>query len=184
MIINPNSGPGVDPDGWLPDKHYSREIPRLTERANVTIVGYVRVDYCRRPVNEVLEDIRKYANWSTGLPVGSNDTCDSVTVNSATSNQFSVRGIFFDEVPNIWKSEDAAYLEDAGILVKKIDGILGDRLVSIGLLCSISCCWLYVNCTYRFSTTLAQFPIQNSRCTGGACTKTERAHGVSVLLFR
>lgn len=130
IIINPNSGPGVDPAGWLPDKHYSREIPRLTERANVAVIGYVRVDYCRRPLKEVLQDIRKYANWSIGLPVGQKDFDDSSTLSSTVSDQFAIRGIFFDEVPNIWSSEDAAYLEDAGILVKKTEGILGDRLVS------------------------------------------------------
>lgn len=58
------------------------------------------------------------------------DTDDPATPTIVASNHFAVRGIFFDEVPNIWKSEDAAHLEDAGILVKKIEGILGDRLVS------------------------------------------------------
>jgi hypothetical protein len=137
VIINPNSGPGVDPDGWLPDKHYSREIPRLAQHANVTVIGYVRVDYCRRPMKEVSADIRKYANWSTGLHIGSNDTDDPATPRPTAGNHFAVRGIFFDEVPNIWESEHAAYLEDAGILVKRVEGILGDRLVSVEILCKM-----------------------------------------------
>lgn len=130
VIVNPNSGPGVDPDGWLPDKHYSREIPRLTERANVTIVGYVRVDYCRRAIDEVFQDIRKYANWSGRPPSDSIESQRSDTASASGSPQFAIHGIFFDEVPNVWDVEHAGYLEDIGVLVKEVDGVFGDRLVS------------------------------------------------------
>lgn len=184
IIINPNSGPGVDPAGWLPDKHYSREIPRLTERANVTVVGYVRVDYCRRPLKEVLEDIRKYANWSNGIASHSNDTDDSVALRPVMNNHFAVRGIFFDEVPNIWGSEEAAYLEDAGVLVKKIEGILGDRLVSSKSLCKLSLYRPKADRIYRFSTILEQFLIRNFRSIGVACSRIERVLNVLVLCLR
>lgn len=137
VIVNPNSGPGVDPDGWLPDKHYSREIPRLTERPNVTIVGYVRVDYCRRPLKEVLEDIRKFANWS-GTAFRDSISSQQSNIDSVSGGvQFAIQGIFFDEVPNVWKVEYAGYLEDVGILVKGVDGILGDRLVSFPYLVAV-----------------------------------------------
>lgn len=129
VIVNPNSGPGVDPEGWLPDKHYSREVPRLTAYGNVKIVGYVRVDYCRRSVSEVSEDIKKYANWSGTASRNSVGTRQPESAPTG-STQFAVHGIFFDEVPNVWEVEHAAYLEDIGILVKEVDGIVGDRLVS------------------------------------------------------
>jgi hypothetical protein len=45
IVINPNSGPGEPP---APDANYSRELPLFNAKENVTTVGYVRMQYCRR----------------------------------------------------------------------------------------------------------------------------------------
>lgn len=95
----------------------------------MTIVGYVRVDYCRRPAVEIAEDIKKYANWSGICPGASTGVDTPSSDGPYGSTKFAIHGIFFDEVPNVWEVEHAGYLEDAGILVKETNGILGHRSV-------------------------------------------------------
>ncbi|RMD42867.1 hypothetical protein DV735_g2291, partial [Chaetothyriales sp. CBS 134920] len=97
-------------DSSLPDATYSIEIPKLNALANVTTVGYVRIDYCKRPFETVKEDIEKYANWSTVEGLG-------------------IQGIFFDETPNLYSPDVVKYLADMDEIVKAEQGILGDRLV-------------------------------------------------------
>ncbi len=75
MIINPNSGPGVDTP--RPDDHYCREISKLNTFPNVTLVGYVRIDYCKRDVGKVLKEIDVYGNWA-GLRDDGSEDCDYV----------------------------------------------------------------------------------------------------------
>ncbi|KAL4967042.1 spherulation-specific family 4 protein [Aspergillus stella-maris] len=99
IIINPNSGPG---DTEYPDENYTREILRLNSYANVTTIGYVRIDYCRRPLDEVVGEIER------GL---------------------GMRGIFVDETPNHFDAERGVYLAEVRRVVKGVDGILGERLV-------------------------------------------------------
>jgi len=58
-------------------------------------VGYVRIDYCKKPLSEVYEEIEAYAGWAkdyetSGLGVG---------------------GILLDETPNHYTSERAEYLD-------------------------------------------------------------------------
>merc|ERR1711977_487590 len=53
IIINPNSGPGKT---GLPDEDYSREIARLSKYPNVYMVGYVRVNWCKRDLEKVFMD--------------------------------------------------------------------------------------------------------------------------------
>merc|ERR1711977_673771 len=60
IIINPNSGPGKT---GLPDEDYSREIARLSKYPNVYMVGYVRVNWCKRDLEKVCNDVDKYAAW-------------------------------------------------------------------------------------------------------------------------
>jgi Spherulation-specific family 4 len=107
VVLNPNSGPGVD---WQPDECYAAEILRLNAQANVRAVGYVRIDYCRRPLHQVSEDIAKYAGWSQHAGLG-------------------VQGIFFDETPNLYSPHVAGYLDAVNQTVKKSTGIGGRRLV-------------------------------------------------------
>jgi hypothetical protein len=94
-----------------------RELPKLNSHANVTTVGYVLIDYCRRPLSEVYADIEAYAGWATG--------------NQNTG--IGVEGIFLDETPNHYSKERAEYLQAVGQHIKATGGILGDQLVS-GLL--------------------------------------------------
>ena len=124
IIINPNSGPGVDAAGWLPDKRYMKEIHKLKAYDNVTLIGYVRLDYCRRDIKAVREDLAKYANWSTHSP---NFFEKMIGIGR---KELARGGVFFDEVPNLYTDEIAEYLISLGKMVKTIDGIEGTRLVS------------------------------------------------------
>ncbi|KAF7509257.1 hypothetical protein GJ744_008151 [Endocarpon pusillum] len=110
IILNPHDGPGSSP---LPDEDYGREIRRLTARPNVRTVGYVRINYCKRDVTTVYEEIVKYAGWSK----------DHHTTG------WGVHGIFFDETPNLYSDKAASYLDIASQTVKATPGILGDRMV-------------------------------------------------------
>lgn len=109
--MNPNSGPGASPS---PDANYAREVPKLNAQANVYTVGYVRIDYCKKPLSEVYEEVETYASWAkdyerTGL---------------------GVRGILVDETPNHYSVDAASYLNALHQHIKGTLGILGDRLVS------------------------------------------------------
>jgi hypothetical protein len=114
VIVNPNSGPG---DIFVANRDYSREIPKLNAHANVVTVGYIRIDYCKRPLSKVCIEIDTYAGWATeyektGLGVG---------------------GILLDETPNHYTAERAEYLDAVCQHIKATPGIQGDRLVSLSL---------------------------------------------------
>ncbi|KAK3681894.1 hypothetical protein LTR37_020787 [Vermiconidia calcicola] len=111
IIVNPNSGPGAPP--WWPDPGYVREIPRLNAFDNVCTLGYVRIDYCHRPQDEVLADIRAYGKW---------------TVDEVPHGTF-VRGIFFDESPNNFSLNGVKYLETISDEVRRAEGIDHPRCV-------------------------------------------------------
>lgn len=81
---------------------------------NVRTVGYVKVDYCRRDLAEVYRDIEIFAGWSKDY---------------ATTG-LGIHGIFLDEAPNAHSTHEGPYLENIGLKVKSIEGILGDRIVS------------------------------------------------------
>ncbi|EPE31768.1 cell surface spherulin 4-like protein [Glarea lozoyensis ATCC 20868] len=115
IIVNPNSGPG-GASFSLPDEHYAREIPKLNARPNVCTVGYVRVDYCKRSLGEVFQEVATYAGWSR-----STDRETGVTL--------GLHGIFFDETPNLYSRNVASYLDSVSARVKASEGILGHRLV-------------------------------------------------------
>ena len=111
VIVNPNSGPGGSP---LPGKDYVREVPKLNVSANVYTVGYVRIDYCKRPLSEVYEEIETYAGWAKDYE----------------TSHLGVKGIFLDETPNHHSQERAEYLDAVHKHIKASAGILGDQLVS------------------------------------------------------
>lgn len=110
MVVNPYNGPGLTP---LPDANYLREIPRLNALPNVTTVGYIRVDYAKRPLRDVLDDVTHYASWAR-----------------EGNGELAMHGVFVDETPNAFKKEMKEYLDRLTKHVKSIDGILGDRFVS------------------------------------------------------
>jgi len=122
VIINPNSGPG---DGSRPGHDYEREVPRLTSKPNVTTIGYVRVDYCKKPLHDACEEIDRFAGW--------------VTKHGSDVPGLSVDGIYVDETPNHFSAGRKLYLEALHKHVKGKDGLLGQRLVSLS---GPICCWL------------------------------------------
>ncbi|RAL10681.1 spherulation-specific family 4 protein [Aspergillus homomorphus CBS 101889] len=109
VIINPNSGPGDLPS---PDSNYAREVARLNSYPNVYLIGYIRIDYCRKPLPETLAEIDRYAQWATDERPG-----------------LGLGGIMVDETPNHHSPERAEYLQKLHEYVKSVEGILGDRLV-------------------------------------------------------
>jgi len=110
IILNPHNGPGSSP---LPDANYALEIPRLNSRANVRTVGYVRVNYCKKDLTEVCQEVARYGGWSKDY----------------AGSGLAVQGIFFDETPNQYSADVAAYLDTISRQVKDTFGILGDRMV-------------------------------------------------------
>lgn len=113
VIVNPNSGPGL-PGTPSPDHNYAREVPRLNAAPNVVTVGYVKIDYCHRPLSEVCAEVDTYASWASQDPPG-----------------LGLGGIMVDETPNHYSDERADYLDALGRYVKSSSGILDDRLVSV-----------------------------------------------------
>ena len=76
-------------------------------------IGYVRTDYCRRDVADVIRDVEVYSGWP-----------------GATANEgIHVDGIFFDETPNAWSEMVGEYLDQITEQVKQVEGIQGGRLV-------------------------------------------------------
>jgi hypothetical protein len=113
IVINPNSGPGEPP---APDANYSRELPLFNAKENVTTVGYVRMQYCKRSVEHVFDDVTVYGGWSKD--------------HEATGNGIYVEGIFLDEAPNEWSHDVGKYLNVVSEKIKNTPGILGEKLVS------------------------------------------------------
>lgn len=98
----------------FPDESYSREIPKLNNKPNVTTVGYVRIEYCKRNLTEVFRDVAKYSGWAQ----------------HPTLSSLGLHGIFLDETPNLYSPTKAAYLDTVSQYIKSSAGILGDQLVS------------------------------------------------------
>jgi hypothetical protein len=86
----------------MPDANYSRELPLFNERENVTTVGYVRMQYCKRSVEQVFDDVEVYGG-----------------------------GIFLDEAPNEYSHDVGKYLNLVSEKIKNTPGILGEKLVSL-----------------------------------------------------
>ncbi|KAF4946022.1 hypothetical protein FGADI_11526 [Fusarium gaditjirri] len=76
VIINPNNGPGAGP---LPDANYRNVLRQLGTLGNVHLLGYVYCSYGTRSIDDTQKDIHVYWGWNS---------------------DFSVDGIFFDEVPS------------------------------------------------------------------------------------
>ncbi|KAL4804607.1 cell surface protein [Aspergillus unguis] len=108
VIINPNSGPG---NTSLPDENYTREISRLNNYPNVCMIGYIRIDYCNKPLQECLAEINQYASWTS------------------SNKQLSMHGIFLDETPNHHTPERAEYLDTLTQSIKSHPGIQSKKLV-------------------------------------------------------
>ena len=116
VIVNPNSGPyaaypNSEPGRLsLPGHDYCREIPKLTASGNVSIIGYVRIDYCKKPLSEVFAEIETYAAWSRVPGLG-------------------VSGIFVDETPNHHSAQAEEYLNAIKHATRSLSGFNGASLV-------------------------------------------------------
>lgn len=84
---------------------------------NVTTVGYVRIDYCCKPLHDVCEEIDRFAGW--------------VRLFGRDVVGLSVQGIYLDETPNHFSAGRKLYLEALHKHIKEQDGLLGQRLVSL-----------------------------------------------------
>jgi hypothetical protein len=108
VVVNPNSGPGDLPS---PNKDYAREVPKLNAFPNVYTVGYIRIHYCDKPLEDAYEEIDRYASWSASEGLG-------------------LAGILLDETPNHYSEEREEYLRACTEFIKGHEGILRNRMVS------------------------------------------------------
>jgi hypothetical protein len=108
IVVNPASGPGSGP---LPDREFTREITRLNQYPNVRTIGYVAVDYGKKPPEKALADMDKYASWPTLNP------------------NLAMQGIFLDESPQLADAANTTYMERVRAKVKSLKelsaGLLG-----------------------------------------------------------
>ncbi|KAF2877806.1 Spherulation-specific family 4 [Massariosphaeria phaeospora] len=127
VILNPCSGPCVNS---TPEAPYLIEMPRLREWPNIRTLGYVATNYTNKPIDDLINEIHTYANWSSIL----NDT------------RMAVDGIFFDETPGAYDWQKHAYLTQAHDEVKRSE-MLGQRIVvhNPGVLPDIT--WNYLDIT-------------------------------------
>lgn len=98
----------------MSDTNYIREVARLNSIPNVCTIGYVRIDYCKRDITEVYQDIENWAGWSRDF----------------SNTGLGVHGIFIDESPNVHSEHVARYLDGVGLKTKNSEGLMGNRLVS------------------------------------------------------
>lgn len=92
-------------------------MPKLNAFPNVRTVGYIAIDYCRKPLDKVCEEISVYANWDREY----GDQIEGLYV----------EGIFVDETHNHFDDGRMSYLERLKCFVKdEVAGLRGDRLVS------------------------------------------------------
>lgn len=74
----------------------------------------MRIDYCKRSIEQVLDDVAVYSGWSK----------------NHESDGIYVEGIFLDESPNEYTADIGKYLNVVSARIKEAPGILGQKLVS------------------------------------------------------
>ncbi|KAF9892844.1 hypothetical protein FE257_000433 [Aspergillus nanangensis] len=110
VVVNPGSGPGPNA---LPDGNYTTEIPKLASYDNVLLLGYVATTYAKRNISLVRKDIETYAAWPS----------------ESSNPKLAVRGIFFDETPQVYDPNVLSYFEDLTAFVKATPGLGPDNYV-------------------------------------------------------
>ena len=90
IVINVDNGPG-DPFSSPAGDNWKAGAGGLGELPNVSLIGYVHVTRCNRPLEEVKEDVTEWASWNTEQGI-------------------NIDGIFVDEAPNESGCEE--YLEE------------------------------------------------------------------------
>lgn len=139
----------------MPGHDYEREVPKLVSKPNVTTIGYVRVDYCKKPLHDACEEIDRFAGW--------------VTKHGSDVPGLSVDGIYVDETPNHCSAGRKLYLEALHKHIKGKDGLLGQRLVSSSRPISLVAI-LFLDLLSRFQPSHSLFPLQQgASLTGFAC---------------
>ncbi|KAF2281020.1 uncharacterized protein EI97DRAFT_454241 [Westerdykella ornata] len=109
-ILNPCSGPCLPASQIEPA--YLAEIPKLTSYPNIRTLGYVATNYTNKPIEDVMGEIRTYADWPRTLG----------------DERVGVDGIFFDETPAVYDWRWEEYLKVAGEEVRANKG-LGEGVV-------------------------------------------------------
>jgi hypothetical protein len=121
IVINPASGPGA---GSTPDPNYTREITRLNEYPNVRTIGYVAVNYGRKPLDAAYSEVDKYSGWA------------------GVDSLLAMQGIFLDESPQIADEHNSTYLEQVRTYIKAqrplADGLLGKFFILTPICVAIS----------------------------------------------
>lgn len=99
LIINPDSGPGAT---TYPDTNTIAGLARLNSYPNVNTLGYVHVTLCTRSLSDAQADVDKYAGWAK----------------YEGGQDIHVSGIFFDEAPALYSSNDFSYMQTMSGYVK------------------------------------------------------------------
>lgn len=116
IVVNPNSGPGDEP---LPSRDYMREVPKLNAFPNVTTVGYIAITWTRKSLDDVKKEIDQYAGW------------EKKALEDYETEGLYVEGIYLDETPNHVSDNAKSYLKDLTEYIKGLEGLRGERLVSL-----------------------------------------------------
>ena len=57
VVVNPDSGPGSQPFDLF------RNAVNKCQAAGIEVIGYVRTEYSKRPLKDVLTDLQTYKTW-------------------------------------------------------------------------------------------------------------------------
>jgi len=82
---------------------------------NVTTLGYVRTTYCKRPVQDILDDIESYDR------------------RGRENSGYRVDGIFLDETVNLYSEEVKSYLDTVDRRAHVLAGVAEERMASLHL---------------------------------------------------
>lgn len=95
IVINPSSGPGGSTPGY--NSHWITAVSKLHTYGNVDTLGYVRVGYGAKALEDITTDLNNWDGW-----------------NNYTAVDITIDGIFFDETPN-WQgtkgANDVSFME-------------------------------------------------------------------------
>jgi hypothetical protein len=80
---------------------------------NVTTLGYVCITYCKRPVQDVLDDIESYDR------------------RGREDSKYRVDGIFLDETVNLYSEEAKGYLDTVDRRAQVLAGVAKRRMASL-----------------------------------------------------
>lgn len=88
-------------------------------------VGYVPINYARRPIQKVLDEISIYAGWNQKIAKEGDSGTTTLEV-----GRLAVHGIFFDETPYLASTKTTEYLGRIDRFVRDAVGIAVPKMVS------------------------------------------------------